>query len=456
MKVMKFGGGCLKDGRHFLRAGRIIMEERDKTAVVVSARGGITDLLDEGILSAVKSEEAVPGIIKDIKDIHARTITKAVRAKTVLRTLEADMEARLKRLERLYFGISYTEEVTESLRALILSHGERLAALILAAVLFAEGRPAVAMEADRIGIVTDGVFENATAQLPEIKKNFANTVLPVLNNGVIPVITGFFGRSPDGKTTTFGRNGSDYSAAITASALDSASLEIWKDVDGFLSADPKIIPTAERIDSLSYYEAAELSYFGANILYPRTIEPLIEHGMPLRIRNIYEPSSSGTLIFNGSSESKGVVKSISANSNIAVIKIRGPGVGVKPGIIAAVGKVLSDLGINIYSVITSQTCINLLLDKNDAGRSHRALQNLAGGVIKKIQTDLDIALIAVVGHGLLKRQGVAARVFTAVAREKINILMTSSGASEVAYYFIIRKPDLEAAVKAVHREFFKS
>ena len=178
--------------------------------------------------------------------------------------------------------------------------------------------------------------------------------------------------------------------------------------------------------------------------------------MPLRIRNIYEPSSSGTLIFNGSSESKGVVKSISANSNIAVIKIRGPGVGVKPGIIAAVGKVLSDLGINIYSVITSQTCINLLLDKSDAGRSHRALQNLAGGVIKKIQTDLDIALIAVVGHGLLKRQGVAARVFTAVAREKINILMTSSGASEVAYYFIIRKPDLEAAVKAVHREFFKS
>jgi len=290
--------------------------------------------------------------------------------------------------------------------------------------------------------------------LPQVRKNLAQCVLPVVNTGIVPVITGYFGCTVEGKITTFGRNGSDYCAAVIADGIDASRLEIWKDVDGFMSADPRIVKDAKNIDRLSYYEAAELSYFGAKILYPRTVEPLIKKDIPLHIKNIYCPEREGTVIRNGSYERTKIVKSITYNREISVLRIHGPGVGYKPGIIAEIGRILSDTGINIYSVITSQTCINLLLDLSDSRRSYEALKKLAGGVIERIDREGNIALIAVVGNGLLKSKGVAAKVFSAVAEEKINVEMISSGASEVAYYFIVQKKDLDSAVRAVHREFF--
>ena len=240
----------------------------------------------------------------------------------------------------------------------------------------------------------------------------------------------------------------------SASARDTALLEIWKDVDGFMSADPKIVKEARHIDRLSYYEAAELSYFGAKILYPRTVEPLIEKGIPMVIKNVYEPKRSGTLIQNGSFENNDIIKSITFNRSISNLRIHGPGVGCKPGIIARIGNTLSELGINIYSVITSQTCINLILDRKDMKGGFTALENLAGGFIEKIDLEEDIALVGVVGKGLLKKQGVAARVFSAVADKNINVEMISSGASEVAYYFVVLEKDAEKAVQAVHEAFF--
>ena len=454
MKVMKFGGGCLKDSRHFMRVTEIIASEKERTVAVISAIHGATDMLVGAIQTAMKSEKSVSEFIRTFQNKHEMIADEVLRDTRLKRGLIENIRSKLEKMGRLMYGISYTEEITESVKAHILSYGERLSILILSALIKEKNKESIPLEADKIGIITDKSFDNATALLPQVRKNLAQCVLPVVNTGIVPVITGYFGCTVEGKITTFGRNGSDYCAAVIADGIDASRLEIWKDVDGFMSADPRIVKDAKNIDRLSYYEAAELSYFGAKILYPRTVEPLIKKDIPLHIKNIYCPEREGTVIRNGSYERTKIVKSITYNREISVLRIHGPGVGYKPGIIAEIGRILSDTGINIYSVITSQTCINLLLDLSDSRRSYEALKKLAGGVIERIDREGNIALIAVVGNGLLKSKGVAAKVFSAVAEEKINVEMISSGASEVAYYFIVQKKDLDSAVRAVHREFF--
>jgi len=454
MKVMKFGGGCLRDADHFMKVADIISAEPKNPVVVISAVHGITDLLVDAIQAAIKSDNNVTGLIRKLAHKHDAISHEILQDADRRRDLLENIETKMKKLQRLLYGVSYTEEISPGVKAHILSFGERLAALLLSATIRERGIESLPLEADRIGVVTDRSFENATALLPEVKRNLAKSVAPLVARGAIPIITGYFGCSKAGKTTTFGRNGSDYSAAVVAHALDAEVLEIWKDVNGFMSTDPKIVEEAEPIDRLSYYEAAELSYFGAKILYPRTVEPLMAKGIRLHMKYLHDPRRRGTLIHNGSKVRKNIVKSITFNRDISVLKIFGPGVGNKPGIMAEVGGILSNMDINIYSVITSQTCINLLLDKNDSRSGHTALQNLAGGIIEKIDRDDDIALVGVVGKGLLKRRGVAAKIFSSVARENINVEMISSGASEVAAYFIVHEKDLEPAIRAVHREFF--
>jgi len=455
MKVMKFGGGCLKNCEHLLKVAEIIKLEKDSVVVIVSALSGITDLLENGIQISMKSSKNVSEIISTIRNLHKHVAETSIQDNEIKQRLMKDIENRLKKLERLFYGIAYTEEITESIRAHILSYGERLSALVLSEILKSLDKDAIAVEADQIAIITDESFENATAILPEVKKNLSSTILPLINKGTIPIITGYFGCTHEGKVTTFGRNGSDYSAAVVAYGIGANLLEIWKDVDGFMSGDPKIVKNPHRIERLSYYEAAELSYFGARIIHPRTVEPLVDVSIPIRIRNVYNIKSKGTEVFGEGYEREDVIKSVTYNKDISVLRIHGPGVGYKPGIIAEIGGILSKMGINIYSIITSQTCINLLVDRKDSRMSYESIKNLVGGIIEKIDLEDNIALIAVVGEGLLKRKGVAARVFSAVAEESVNIEMISSGASEVASYFIVKEKYVRKTINAIHREFFE-
>lgn len=454
MKVMKFGGGCLSKPEDFLRIVDIIKSEKDKTAVVVSAVSGITNILVDAVQLVMQSEDKVADIIRILEEKHITIIRKTIKNERIVYEVEAELDKKLKKLERLLYGIAYTEEVTSSLKAIIYSYGERLCALILAGVLRSESIDAIPLDADEIGMLTDDSFEHATAILPEVKKEFKKSLLPLLKKGTIPVVTGYFGCTSEGKVTTFGRNGSDYSAAVIAYGIGAEILEIWKDVDGFMSGDPKMVKKAHKIDRLSYKEAAELSYFGAKILHPRTVEPLIEAGTLIKIKNMKKDGDEGTIVSPSGYEKEDVIKSVTYNKNISVLKVQGPGVGYKPGVIAEIGQTLAGKGINIYSIITSQTCINLLIDKHDAHQSYDTVKKIVDGVIDRVDLEDGIALVAVVGEGLFKRIGVAARVFTAVASEYINVEMISSGASEVAYYFIVQENDVEAAINAVHKEFF--
>ncbi len=454
MKVMKFGGGCLRDGDDFKRiAGILRYQPFGQVVLVVSAVHDITDYLDSAIDKARESERSIPHSMQHIRQIHESIISDAIQDDKVREDTLQEISERLQTLERLLYGISYTGEITETVRILALSQGERLSSIILSAVLNTHGKTSQAFESDKIGIVTDTVCDNATANLPQVKHNLQEKILPLMRRGVIPVITGFFGCTEKGKITSFGRNGSDYSASVVAYALDARELYIWKDVDGFMTADPKIIQESKHLESLSYYEAAELSYFGARILHPRTVEPLVGTNTRIYIRNIHAKESV-TLVEQKGIEEEHVIKSVTFNDRISILRIHGAGVGQKPGIIGEIGQSLAYASINIFSVLTSQTCINLLLDNSDAAKGIDALRHHVGGVIERIEIRNDIALIAVVGEGLLTRDGLAARVFSAVAAKSINVEMFAAGASDVAYYFVVAKSDLQSAISAVHNEFF--
>ena len=456
MKVMKFGGSCLRDSDHFLRVADIIRCEKKPVVVIVSAISGVTDMILEGLQEALNSEVKILPFIEALEDKHKRIVQETIEKKAISQNVFSSIEERLEKLERLLYGVAYTKEITDSVKALILSYGERFCGHILSGVIRGKGRDSLPLESDQIRLITDDSFDSATADLVQTKESLERSVLPLVHKGIIPVITGYFGCTKEGKITTFGRNGTDYSAAVIAHGLRADELEIWKDVDGFMSADPKIVDGAKKIDSLSYYEAAELSYFGAKILHPRTVEPVLNDNISICIKNLKTPKNDGSRLMKDSGERKDIIKSVTYNRDISLLKILGPGVGYKPGVIAQVGSKLNDLGINIFSIITSQTCINLLIDSRDSLKSYDSIKALGDGVIEKIEREDDMALVSIVGKGLQNRIGIAARAFSAVAAENINIEMSSSGASDVAYYFIIKDDDVEKTINAIHSEFFRT
>jgi len=263
MKIMKFGGSCLKDSDHFLRVAKIIQREKKPVVVVVSAILGVTDMILKALQEAFDSEVKILPFIEDLEDRHKRIVQETIEKKAIKQKVFSSIEERLGKLERLLYGVAYIKDITDSVKALILSYGERFCGQILSGVIRDKGRDSLPLESDQIGLVTDDSFESATADLAETKENLERSVLPLVHKGISPVITGYFGCTKEGKITTFGRNGTDYSAAVIAHDLCADELEIWKDVDGFMSADPKIVDGAKKIDSLSYDEAAELSYFVA-------------------------------------------------------------------------------------------------------------------------------------------------------------------------------------------------
>jgi aspartate kinase len=451
--IMKFGGGCLKDGPAFLQAAKIIAKQK-RTAVVVSAVSGVTELLLAAIEQARKSEKNIPNILAHLTHKHQTVIDKLGLSVHEKQRLLATIDSQLVQVRRLLTGVAYHGDLTPAVRARLLSFGERMAARLLAGFLNGLGRKAKALDAHAIGVCTDDNFDNASIDRERTRKSFNLRVKPLLRAGVIPVISGFFGRGTNGAITLLGRNGSDYSAAAVAYALKAGCLDIWKDVDGFMSADPALVETARPLAAISFAEAAELSYFGAQILHPRTVEPLAGTKTRVFIRNLKQPESPGSEIVAGRSGREEDVASITANRKLANIRVHGAGIGSKPGLLAGVSSLLAAANINIHSVLTSHTCINLLLDAGDGRRSLQRLKAMANGVIKKIELEEHLALVGVVGDRIMEKEGIYARIFSAVAREKINVEMAAAGASAVACYFLVKRSDLDRAVRAVHDEFF--
>ena len=454
MRVIKIGGGCLK-GKKTIAAIMDLLASRGRgNLVVVSALSGITDLLIEGMTHAEKDEASIPAVIGRLKNRHMLVARHLIPRSESRREFSRDFDRALTRLERLYYGLNFTRETTPRLFDTISSYGERFSALLLSSAMRARGEKSTCRMPHEIGLITDGKHGDATADLSKTEKQFAARLLPTLNGRQITFIPGFFGVGPSGEITTFGRGGSDYSAAVVTSASGAERLEIWKDVDGFLSADPRFISEAGLISALSYDEAAELAYFGAKILHPRTVEPLRKKRLPIEIRNTLQPDIVGSRITAHRTVSAPVVKSVTHSTDIGILNVHASGVGMRKGILSQVAAQIADSGINIRSVITSQTCISFLLSLKDLEPGKKALLGIKPRPFRRLETVDGAALIGIVGEGLSRKPGIAARCFTAAADCRVNIEMIAFGPSPVALYFLVRKANLQKAVAAIHSHFF--
>jgi aspartate kinase len=454
VKVIKIGGGSLKGKKNIQDILDLVAERARGHIVVVSALNGITDRLIDSMAQALKDEETIPSIMSELRNKHMLVARHLIPSDQFIQRYARDLNDHLGKLERLYYGLNFTKEITPKMSDVISSFGERLSADLLATALRARALKAAYRMPHKIGLVTDGKFGDATANLAKTSHNLRQHLLPLAKEGMIVFVPGFFGVSEQGEITTFGRGGSDYSAAVVAAALNAEVLEVWKDVPGYMSADPKFVPGAQLIPLLSYDEAAELSYFGAKILHPRTVEPLRRLGLAIALKNTMNPDAPGSLITSRSPQGTNLIKSVAHDTDIAILKVHASGVGARPGVLAHVAGTITESGINIKSVVTSQTCISFLLALKDLGKAYEAVRLLSPRPYRRLERVEDVALVGIVGKGLLRRKGIAARCFTAVAERNVNVEMISFGPSEVAVYFLVRNKDLQKAVEAIHTSFF--
>ena len=454
MKVIKIGGGCLKGKKTIDEILTLVAERGQGDLFVVSALNGVTDMLITGMETAYHEEKEIPAILMRLRTEHRKVAEHVIQDAPLLETYFEHLEKSLARLERYYFGLNFTREITPRIHDLIASYGERLSAILLSYALRSRGIDASFRMPETIGLISDGKFQDASADIATSRTNFKSRLeLPTKNQ--VLIIPGFFGISKEGDITTFGRGGSDYSAAVIAVCTEAEVLEFWKDVPGFLSADPRIVPDARLIPVLSYAEAAELSYFGAQILHPRAVEPARRHGLKIAIKNTLNPDAEASVIQEKSPRSEHVIKSVTHNDKIGILKVHASGVGARPGFLADVAMALKNRNINIKSVVTAQTCISLLLDKGDLEKSHDALMAMEPRPFRELETCTNVALVASVGEGQSEVEGIAALSFSSMAAKGINVEMIAFGPSREALYFIVDKQKAKDAIRSLHETFFE-
>lgn len=453
--VMKFGGSSLKDPASLMEIADIIRKNSfSQRVVVLSAVQGVTNRLIEATDRALENESTIPASVDGIRAVHEPLVRSAVPEGAPRSETNARIEELTERLKKLLKGVSYTGEATQRTRDHILSLGERMAAHLMAGCLSGLGVETKAVESDTIGLVAHGPFGQGTVDIARSRKPVSRALQALFHEGVLPCVTGFFGETEDGQPITFGRGGTDYSAAVIADALEAERLEVWKDVDGFLTGSPECVANPQLLGSLSYDEAAELSYFGAKILHPRTVEPLLDRRIPIVIRNTFRPEAVGTWIGPERNVREGIVKSVTFSRNVGMLRLHGPDVGYAVGLLSRLVSELSELDINIRSVMTSQTCINILLDRDELQKAYRHLRAQAAEGIDAFEPVEKTGLVAIVGEGLDTAEGLVARVIQALSRVNVHAEMIVAGASKVAAYFLVDEEKLKRAVVSVHEAFF--
>jgi len=363
----------------------------------------------------------------------------------------AEVESRIgenfAELERMARAVAVLRSVPAASRDHFLAHGERISAAVVAEALKARELPALAVDSRRV-IITDDHFGRARPDEPEIEKRAREHLAPACARGEIPVAGGFFGATLRGETTTLGRGGSDWSAALLGAALDASVVEIWTDVGGMMTADPRVVPGARIIETISFEEASELAYFGARVLHPLTLAPAIEKGIPVRIRNSREPGMSGTEVRATAPSDPSGARSIAYKKEIATVDIVTSRMLMASGFLRTLFEVFARHETPVDMVTTSEVSVSVTVDElTRLDEIRRDLEKLA-----RVEVVPGRALICLVGQDLKFTPGIAARIFRAV--ERINILMISQGASRRNVSFVVEEKDVEEAVRLLHHEFF--
>jgi aspartate kinase len=419
---------------------------------VISALYGVTDFLIESAGKSLGSEKLAAASVKKIKEMHKQPL-QYVKNSMVREKAEFVIDDKISLLERFFFGIHYLKEISPRSLDLIQSFGERLSPIVLEAMLLDRGIDAKFIDAEEAGIHCKGPFGNAIVDLHKTPASLRKNILKNLKNKVV-LLPGYYGVDENKDVKTFGRGGTDYSAGFIANILN-AELEIWKDVSGFMTADPRAVKGAKQIDFLSYDEAEELGYLGAKILHPKTIEPLREKGLEAEIKNIFRPEVKGTIIGPKKRKSMEIVKSIAARKETAIVTVWSSSMVNASGFLATIFDKLAEQGIVVDLIATSETAISFSIEPQDLKKCLSALEPLKEQLSAEIYSKSGLSLIGVIGEGMRETPGIAGKVFSALGRNKINVELITQGASEINITFVVEKRDSEKAIQIVHDEFIR-
>ncbi len=458
---MKFGGSSMGSADRIRVAAELTAEQQRQrpTAVVVSAMSKVTDLLLDTLRHAENNDsEAVVRNLATLRARHQTTAEELLPAE-LLKGALAEIDSILAEFERIAKGMQLLGDRPARSVDEAIAVGERLSALLLAAYLNSQGTAAAAVNSARV-IVTDAVFGNATPLLDLTRQKAAEHLAPLLADGVVPVLTGFNGATADGKPTTLGRGGSDFSASIFAYALDASELWIWTDVDGIMSADPRLVHDAKVLAEVTYAEAAELAYNGAKVLHPRTLAPLVEKKIPVWSKNSFNTAAPGTYIAPALTSPGQGARAVTSMANVAMVSLEPASAEVTgTRIMARALDALAMVGAEVLTFSSSsyRQSFCFLIRQDELPLVLQALREMLTleiehGYLRPIEVDDNVGLIAVVGEGMRGSAGLAGRVFTAVSREQVNIIAIAQGSSELTINLVVPRNGIEKAVKAIHAE----
>ncbi len=459
---MKFGGTSVGDASCIARVAQIVKDAAAEGPIVavVSAMSGVTNrLIDAANLSALAEGRQVEAIFASLRHQHDTALGLLVHDEAKRKRVATCLQKIFDEGQRLCQGTALLRELTPRALDAISSLGERLSAPMVAGALAELGTSCEAVEATEL-IVTDTDHGGADPLMDRTRERSEARLRPSLDQGLVPVVTGFIGATREGVLTTLGRGGSDYSATILGAALGAGEVIIWTDVDGVMTADPRLVPDARTIPEISYREATELAYFGAKVLHPKTLHAVSQAGIPVWIRNSFAPERTGTKITPKGRTNGGGVKALTAIRDVALITVGGPGIVGLPDVVGRTFSTTAEVHATILliSQSSSQNDICFIVAAADAKRTVEALrkefkQDVAHEKVEHITMDTTIAIVAVVGENMRGTPGVAGRTFNAVGRENVNIIAIAQGSSETNISFVVFEKEVKAALAATHREF---
>jgi aspartate kinase len=459
--VMKFGGTSVGSAEALAKVIGIIESNKpnwSQMVVVVSALSGATNLLLDSALQAAKGiQDSYLKADAELRSRHmsmARALIPAGKSQDQLRI---QIDRLIDEFSRLCQAITVLSEATPRALDAIASLGERLSARLLSTALQERGFKAEAVDAFDL-IVTDAQYQSATPDFSASSTKTRNRLDPLFSQDCTPIATGFIGATSDGIPTTLGRGGSDYSAAILGTILNADEVWIWTDVDGVMTADPRFIPEAHTLPELTFREVAELAYFGAKVLHPKTIRPVIDKGIGLRVCNTFAPERPGTFLIRERKTSEpGVIRAITEIRGIQLITVEGRGMMGVVGVAARTFKAVAETGTNVHliSQASSEQSICFAVPQESSSKVCAALRQefsaeIARNDIDSVWNTPELVIITVVGEGMRNTPGVSGRIFSALGNKKVNVIAIAQGSSEVSISLVLYARDTEIAMRALH------
>jgi len=458
--VLKYGGTSLSSPSDIRNVAKNVasLAKNNEIVVVCSAIDGVTDDLiriSTMIEQRNKNDatKTLDNVIKKHKQFANQTIKSSAIKKQLLEKLNIDVLE----LQELVRGLTLLKEVSTRSLDYLISFGERLSDDLVSFSLQDLKNKSTALNGKEVGIVTDSNFGESRPLMDTTRIRISKTLGSLLSKKIIPVVGGFAGADQHGNITTFGRGGSDYTATIIASCINADEIWLMSDVEGLMTADPKLVKNARLLNEVSYAEAIEMAQFGAKQIHPRTFEPILSKKIPMRIRSTFDTKNTGTIVTaSPSARTKRTVKCVSAIRNIGLIDLSGGITFAAPGTAAKIFTTLAEKNVNVLMVSSnpSESSLSLIVKKSDLEKAVTSLEmNLLGKTVKKIDATPGVSIVAVIGSGMRGTVGVASKVFSAAHKVNANVMMIAQGSSELNLAFVVKDSDCKSVVQSLHTEF---